>query len=134
MKNSFENSAPKQFTPPSINEFQNINPETLRAELMSKVIIPRVEIFLTKQNVENSDIISLDLAVFVNDGGLIKEVKFVIKSNPNNFTQDLEKALQSVTISLRDNSDLKAENIKFMAILENKDGVEKGFTPTVRIQ
>lgn len=123
-----KNPASNQFVKPEINEFQNMDANTIKQNLMNKLIIPRSETFLSTKTNEEGDKLIVELFVDINDGGATKPIKFNIESNKNNFIQDITEQIQEQTKSLSQHSDLTTKSLMFQIILKNKDNFEKGYT------
>ncbi len=135
-KNNTESSeqspASNQFVKPEINEFQNMDANTIKQNLMNKLIIPRSETFLSTKTTEEGDKLIVELFVDINDGGATKAIKFKIESKKESFIQDTTEQIQEHTKSLSSHSDLMVKSLMFQVILKNKDNLEKGYT-NVRI-
>jgi hypothetical protein len=135
-KNNTESSeqspASNQFVKPEITEFQNMDANTIKQNLMNKLIIPRSETFLSTKTTEEGDKLIVELFVDINDGGATKAIKFKIESKKESFIQDTTEQIQEHTKSLSGHSDLMVKSLMFQVILKNKDNLEKGYT-NVRI-
>ena len=135
-KNNTESSeqspASNQFVKPEITEFQNMDANTIKQNLMNKLIIPRSETFLSTKTTEEGDKLIVELFVDINDGGATKAIKFKIESKKESFIQDTTEQIQEHTKSLSSYSDLMVKSLMFQVILKNKDNLEKGYT-NVRI-
>ena len=127
-----KNPASNQFVKPEITEFQNMDANTIKQNLMNKLIIPRAETFLSTKTTEEGDKLIVELFVDINDGGATKAIKFKIESKKESFIQDITEQIQENTKSLSPHSDLTTKSVMFQIILKNKDNFEKGYT-TVRM-
>lgn len=124
--------ASNQFVKPPITDFENMDANTIKQNLMNKLIIPRSETFLATKTTEDGDRLIIELFVDINDGGPTKAIKFKIESTKENFIQDITEQIQENTKSLSQHSDLMTKSVMFQIILKSKDNLEKGYT-TVRI-
>ena len=79
------NPASNQFVKPEITEFQNMDANTIKQNLMNKLIIPRAETFLSTKTIEDGDKLIVELFVDINDGGATKPIQFKIESTKENF-------------------------------------------------